>query len=145
MIRDASIAKLRVILDASSKMRDDTSLGDHLLIGAKLQQVLPFTIIRWRPWCSVHTANISGMFLQILVDPAISMDAAITEKVAAETRQLIVLHLDCADKELSHRYSNWTRSVRITIYVVITSYITSILRKLKTTEAFPSGNYCYKI
>jgi len=54
---------------------------------------------------------------QILVDPAISMDAAITEKVAAETRQLIVLHLDCIDKELSHRYSNWTRLVRITIYV----------------------------
>jgi len=46
MIRDASIAKLRVVLDASDKMRDDTSLRDHLLIGAKLQRVLPFTIIR---------------------------------------------------------------------------------------------------
>jgi len=99
VIRDASIARLRVVLDASDKIRDDTSLGDHLLIGAKLQRVLPFTTIRWRPWRSVHTANISGMFLQILVDPAISMDAASTEKVAAETRQLIVLYLDCVDKQ----------------------------------------------
>jgi len=65
--RDASIARLRVVLDASGKMRDDTSLGDHLLIGAKLQRVLPFTRIRWRPWRSVHTANISGMLLQILI------------------------------------------------------------------------------
>jgi len=52
----------------------------------------------------------------MLVDPAISMYAS-TEKIAAETRQLIVLHLDRIDNELSHRYANWTRLVRITIYV----------------------------
>jgi len=117
MTRDASIARLRVVLDASGKMRDDTSLSDHLLIGAQLQRILPFTTIRWRPWRSVHTATISGMFLQNLVDPAISMDAASTEKVAAETRQLIVLYLDCIDNELSHRYSIWIQLVRIIIYV----------------------------
>jgi len=67
---------------------------------------------------SVHVADISRMFLQMLVDPAISIDATITEKIAAEARQLTVLHLDCISKrELTHRYSNWTRLVRITIYV----------------------------
>jgi len=46
VIRGASIVRLRVVLDASGKMRDDTSLGDHLLIGARLQRILPFTTIR---------------------------------------------------------------------------------------------------
>jgi len=46
MIRDANIAKLRVVFGASSKTRDGTSLGDHLLIGTKLQRVLPSTIVR---------------------------------------------------------------------------------------------------
>jgi len=36
MIRNANIAKLRVVFGASSKTRDGTSLGDHLLIGTKL-------------------------------------------------------------------------------------------------------------
>jgi len=58
------------------------------------------------------------MFRQILVDSAISMDAAITEKIAAEARQPTVLHVDCVSKwELSHRYSSWILLIRITIYV----------------------------
>jgi len=37
IIRCASIAKLRVVFGASSKTRNGTSLGDHLLIGPNLQ------------------------------------------------------------------------------------------------------------
>jgi len=71
IIHDASITKLRVIFDASSKTRDGTSLGDHLLIGPKLQQDLSPTIIRWRQWRYVYVADIAKMFQQILVDPAL--------------------------------------------------------------------------
>jgi len=115
MIRDTSIAKLRVVFDASSKTRDGTSLGDHLLIGPKLQQDLLPTIVRWWQWRYVYVADIVKIFRQILIDPA--MDAAITKEIAVEVRQLTVLHLDCVSKELPYRYSNWTRLVRITIYV----------------------------
>jgi len=131
IIRDASIAKLRIVFGVSSKTRDGTSLGDHLLVGPKLQQDLPLTTIRWRQWQCVYVADIAERFRQILIDPAI------TKKVAAEARQLTVLDLDCVSKKLSYRYSNRTRLVRITS--------ASILGKLETTEAFPSGNYCYKI
>jgi len=44
----------------------------------------------------VH-AEIARMFWQILVDPAIPMDTAITEKIAAEAGQP-VLHVDCMGK-----------------------------------------------
>jgi len=82
MIHDARIAKLRVVFDASNKTRDDTSLSE-VLIGPKLQQDLPSTIVRGHGH-SVHVADISRMFLQIFVDSAISMDAAIMEKIAAK-------------------------------------------------------------
>jgi len=99
MIRDASIAKLRVVFGASSKTRDGTSLG-HLLIGPKLQQDLLPTIVRWWQWRYVYVADIVKMFRQILIDSA--MDAAITKEIAAEVRQLTVLHLDCVSKELPY-------------------------------------------
>jgi hypothetical protein len=61
IIRDASIAKLRVVFGASSKTRDGTSLGDHPLVGPKLQQDLPLTTIRWRQWQCIYVADIAEM------------------------------------------------------------------------------------
>jgi len=100
IIRDASIAKLRVVCSASSKMRDDTSLGDHLLVGPKLQRDLPITTIRRRQRRWVYVADIAERFRQILIDPAI------TKGVATEARQLTVLYSDCVSKKLSYRHSN---------------------------------------
>jgi len=57
------------------------------------------------------------MFWQILVDPAILMDAAIKEEIAAEAGQP-VLHVDYMGKwELLRRYSSWIRLVRMTICI----------------------------
>jgi len=103
MIRDVNAVKLRVVFGTSCETRDGTSLSDHLLIDPKLQQDLPLMIVRWRQGHYVHT-EIARMFWKILVDPAISMDAAITEKIAAEAGQP-VLYVDCMGK-LSHRYLN---------------------------------------
>jgi len=51
-------------------------------------------------------------------DPATSTGAAITEKISAEARQVTVLRVDRVNEwELSHRYSRWTRLVRVTAYV----------------------------
>jgi len=73
IICNASIAKLRVVRGASSKTRDGTSLGDHLLVEPKLQQDLPITRIRWQQWRCVYVVDIARRFRQILIDPAITI------------------------------------------------------------------------
>jgi len=62
----SSSTKLRVVLNASCKIRNGTSLNDHLLVGPKLQQDLPAIVARWRQWRYVYTTK---MFHQILVHP----------------------------------------------------------------------------
>ena len=39
------------------------------MVGPKLQNELTAVILRWRNYCYCMAANISKMFLQILVDP----------------------------------------------------------------------------
>jgi len=66
-----------------------------------------------RPWLKNDSANWPKH------DPAISTDAVITEKISAEARQVsTVLQMDRVNEwELPHRYSSWTRLIRITAYV----------------------------
>jgi len=85
-------------------------------------------IVWWRQGHYVHT-EIARMFWQILVDPAISMDAAITEKIIAEAGQP-VLYVDCMGKlELSHQYLNWTQLIQWN-----DNLCASIVRKYKTQK-----------
>jgi len=53
----------------------------------------------------VH-AEVARMLWQILVDPAISMDAAITEKISWSSSEAgqPVLHVDCMGKWEPHRW-----------------------------------------
>jgi hypothetical protein len=58
----SSTTKLRVVFNASCRIRNGTTLNDHLLVGPKLQQDLPAIIARWRQWRYVYTADIAKMF-----------------------------------------------------------------------------------
>jgi len=61
-------------------------------------------------------------------NPATSMDIAITKKISAEARQVTVLYVDCINEwDLPHRYSRWTRLVRITAYVF--RFVANLRRK----------------
>ncbi|XP_029159098.1 uncharacterized protein LOC114931287 [Nylanderia fulva] len=63
----SSSTKLRVVFNASSKTRDETSLNEHLMIGPKLQQDIASIILRWRKFCYVYTADVAKMFRQIRI------------------------------------------------------------------------------
>ncbi|XP_029160333.1 uncharacterized protein LOC114932333 [Nylanderia fulva] len=45
---DSRTTKLRVVFNASCKIRNGTTLNDHLFTGPKLQQDLPAVLSRWR-------------------------------------------------------------------------------------------------
>jgi hypothetical protein len=60
------------VFNASCKIRNGSSLNDHLLVGPKLQQDLSAIILRWHQWHYVYIADIAKMFRQILINP---MDA----------------------------------------------------------------------
>ncbi|XP_029167680.1 uncharacterized protein LOC114938093 [Nylanderia fulva] len=63
VLRETSCTtKLRVVFNASCKMRNATTLNDYLLIGPKLQQDLSAVLSRWRKWRHVYTADIAKMF-----------------------------------------------------------------------------------
>jgi len=67
--KSSTTTKLCVVFNASCRIRNGTTLNDHLLVGPKLQQDLPAIIARWRQWRYVYTANIAKMFRQIMVEP----------------------------------------------------------------------------
>lgn len=69
VIRESSVtSRLRVILNASSRTSNGTSLNDHLLSGPKLQANLPAVILKWRAHKFVYSADITKMYRQILLD-----------------------------------------------------------------------------
>lgn len=62
--------RLRVVFDASCKMRNGVSLNDALLVGPVIQQDLFSILIRFRSFEYVVTADIAKMYRQIMIDEA---------------------------------------------------------------------------
>ncbi|KAH0947925.1 hypothetical protein HN011_000616 [Eciton burchellii] len=48
-----------------------------------------------------------------------SVEETASKEISTEARKVIVQHVDCTREwELPHRYSSWTRLVRVTAYVL---------------------------
>ncbi|XP_059056144.1 uncharacterized protein LOC131850012 [Achroia grisella] len=63
---------VRVVMDASCKYKNGTSLNDSLMVGPRLQPDLRHIILRWRYHKICLVADITKMYLQIKVDEASS-------------------------------------------------------------------------
>ncbi|XP_017491315.1 PREDICTED: uncharacterized protein LOC108379473 [Rhagoletis zephyria] len=65
----SSTTKLRVVFDASSKTSSGVSLNELLLVGPAIQTDLLSTVLRFRYYTYVFTADISKMYRQVSLHP----------------------------------------------------------------------------
>lgn len=65
----SSSTKLRVVYDASCKYSNGLSLNDVLMNGPKLQPDLIHTILKWRTYRYVISADVTKMYRQVSIDP----------------------------------------------------------------------------
>ncbi|KAL7306684.1 hypothetical protein TKK_0001357 [Trichogramma kaykai] len=65
-----STPKIRVVFNASFKVKNGNSLNDCLLTGPKLQKDLWMILTSWRQFRVAFTADIIKMFRQIKINPA---------------------------------------------------------------------------
>ncbi|XP_026746147.1 uncharacterized protein LOC113507491 [Trichoplusia ni] len=67
VVRDNETTKVRIVLDASCKGSNNTSLNNLLYVGPKLQQDLRNLIMRWRMREICYTSDIKKMYRMVLV------------------------------------------------------------------------------
>ncbi|XP_017472295.1 PREDICTED: uncharacterized protein LOC108363441 [Rhagoletis zephyria] len=65
----SSTTKLRVVFDASSKTSSGVSLNELLLVGPAIQTDLLSTVLRFRYYTYVFTADFSKMYRQVSLHP----------------------------------------------------------------------------
>lgn len=67
---DSATTQVRVIFDASSKDSNNLSLNDTLMTGPKLQKDISAVLLNFILPSVVMTADIKGMYRQILINPS---------------------------------------------------------------------------
>ncbi|XP_055714396.1 uncharacterized protein LOC129808634 [Phlebotomus papatasi] len=69
VLKDSVSTKLRVVYNASAKTSSGVSLNDNLMIGPTVQPELASILLRFRLHPYALTADISKMYLQLVLDP----------------------------------------------------------------------------
>ncbi|XP_055714338.1 uncharacterized protein LOC129808581 [Phlebotomus papatasi] len=69
VLKDSTTTKLRIVFNASAKSSSGVSLNYLLRVGPTVQPTLTATLLRFRRHRFAMTADISKMYLQILMDP----------------------------------------------------------------------------
>lgn len=67
---DSTSTRVRIVFDASSKDSNNLSLNDTLMTGPKLQRDISSILLNFRLYSVVMTADIKGMYRQILINSA---------------------------------------------------------------------------